>query len=145
MISGVSAETAATRERTRTRTILAIDDDPNIGRLLGKVLGQRGYHIVQASDGSEGLEIAARIRPDFITLDIMMPKMDGWLVLKEMKRTEALRDIPVAILSICDEKKLGYHLGASDYLLKPFDIEDLHGMIDRFEDRTWGSEGRVDQ
>jgi DNA-binding response OmpR family regulator len=133
------------REEKTTRTILAIDDDPNIGPLLGKVLRQRGYDVVTASNGPEGLEKAARIRPDIVTLDIMMPKMDGWLVLKEMKRQEELRDIPVAILSICDERKLGHRLGAFDYLLKPFDIEDLLCLIDRFESAAGNSGRRADR
>lgn len=127
-------DAGASGKTKRTRTLLAIDDDPNIGPLLGKVLEQRGYKVVSASNGNEGLEKAVELKPDFITLDIMMPEKDGWLVLKEMKQNETLREIPVAILSICDEKKLGYELGVFDYLLKPFDIEELHHMIDRLED-----------
>ncbi|MFQ6103641.1 MAG: response regulator transcription factor [Candidatus Glassbacteria bacterium] len=115
------------------RTILAIDDDPSVASLLSAILGRRGYRIIAALDGRQGLAKAIEIKPHFITLDIMMPGMDGWTVLKELKRINELKDIPVVILSVFDEKKLGYKLGAFDYLVKPFAMEDLFSVVEKVE------------
>ncbi len=115
----------------QNRVILSIDDDPNISFILSTVFQGRGYDVVSAPDGKTGLAKAIEIRPDLITLDISMPEMDGWLVLKELKRTRQVKSIPVVILSIFDEKKLGYDLGAFDYLVKPFEIDDIFSVVDR--------------
>ena len=115
----------------RKRVILSIDDDPNIPLIRNTVFADRGYEVVAAPDVRRGLAKAIAIRPDLITLDISMPEMDGWLVLKELKRIHELKNIPVIILSIFDEKKLGYDLGAYDYLVKPFEINDIFSVVDR--------------
>lgn len=115
----------------KNRVILSIDDDPNISFILSTVFQGRGYDVVSAPDGKTGLAKAIEIRPDLITLDISMPEMDGWLVLKELKRTRQVKSIPVVILSIFDEKKLGYDLGAFGYLVKPFEIDDIFSVVDR--------------
>jgi len=116
-----------------SRLLLSIDDDPNIGEILDSLVRQRGYDIATASNGIEGLEKAIEMKPDLITLDITMPGMDGWLLLKKLKSTDEVKDIPVVVLSVFDEKKMGYELGAFDYLLKPFDIDDIFGLLDRVE------------
>jgi DNA-binding response OmpR family regulator len=115
------------------KTVLSIDDDPNIAIILESVLGEKGYEVIPALDGKEGLLKAIKLKPHLITLDISMPEMDGWMVLKELKCLDEVRKIPVVILSIFDEKKLGYALGAFDYLVKPFDIDDLCSVVDRAE------------
>ena len=128
--------------KVKSRTLLSIDDDPNISFILDSLLKTRGYDVVSALDGREGLARAIDLKPDLITLDISMPEMDGWQVLKELKRLEEVKDIPVVILSIFDEKKLGYDLGAFDYLLKPFEIEDMYSIMDRVEKTHEGSSER---
>jgi CheY-like chemotaxis protein len=105
------------------QVVLAIDDDPDVIYLLRENLAEVGYRVVGALSGREGLQKARELRPLAITLDILMPQKDGWQVLHEIKADAATRAIPVIVLSIVDNKSLGYRLGAFDYLLKPFDRE----------------------
>jgi signal transduction histidine kinase/CheY-like chemotaxis protein len=107
------------------RIVLAIDDDPDVIYLLQENLAEAGYRVMGAAGGEEGLQKARELRPFAITLDILMPRKDGWQTLHELKADTATRDIPVIVLSIVDNKDLGYRLGAFDYLLKPFDREAI--------------------
>jgi signal transduction histidine kinase/CheY-like chemotaxis protein len=107
------------------RVVLAIDDDPDVIYLLRENLAEAGYRVVGATSGEEGLQQARALRPFAITLDILMPHKDGWQLLHELKADAATRDIPVIVLSIVDNKDLGYRLGAFDYLIKPFDREAI--------------------
>jgi PAS domain S-box-containing protein len=107
------------------RVVLAIDDDPDVIYLLRENLAEAGYRVVGALSGREGLQKARELRPLAITLDILMPKKDGWQVLHELKADTATRDVPIIVLSVVDNKVLGYRLGAFDYLLKPFDRETI--------------------
>jgi adenylate cyclase len=111
--------------------VLAIDDDPNMLYLLRENLGEAGYRVVTAEGGAEGVEKARALRPQAIVLDILMPHKDGWQVLHELKAEPSTRDIPVIVLSIIDQKDLGYRLGAFDYLLKPFEREALVATLAR--------------
>jgi CheY-like chemotaxis protein/anti-sigma regulatory factor (Ser/Thr protein kinase) len=107
------------------KVVLAIDDDPDVIYLLRENLAEAGYRVVGALSGREGLQKARELRPLAITLDILMPQTDGWQMLHELKADAATRDIPVIVLSIVDNKNLGYRLGAFDYLMKPFDRETI--------------------
>jgi CheY-like chemotaxis protein/nitrogen-specific signal transduction histidine kinase len=107
------------------KVVLAIDDDPDVIYLLRENLAEAGYHVVGALSGREGLQKARELRPLAITLDILMPQQDGWQVLHELKVDATTRAIPVIVLSIVDNKALGYRLGACDYLMKPFDRETI--------------------
>ena len=82
-----------------------------------------------AQGGEEGLQRARELRPDAITLDVMMPGMDGWAVLSALKADPDVADIPVVMLTIVDDRNLGYALGASDYLTKPIDRERLTAVL----------------
>ncbi len=115
----------------RGKTVLAIDDDPNVLYLLRENLSEYGYRVVGARNGQEGLQKIREMRPFAIILDIMMPQTDGWQVLHEVKSDAATRDIPIIVLSIVDQKHLGYRLGAFDYLLKPFDRDTILSTLDR--------------
>ena len=88
-------------------------------------LESAGYSVVTASGGREGLRLARELRPAAVTLDVMMPDLDGWTVLAAMKGDPTLADIPVVLMTMADEKKRGYSLGASDYLVKPVDRDKL--------------------
>jgi PAS domain S-box-containing protein len=112
--------------------VLAIDDDPNAIYLLRENLAEVGYRVVGATSSEDGLAMARRLNPSAITLDIVMPVKDGWQVLHDLKADPKTRDIPVIMLSIVDQKDLGYRLGASDYLLKPFDREAVVETLSRF-------------
>jgi CheY-like chemotaxis protein len=107
------------------KILLAIDDDPEVLRLLRDSLTGTGYTMVGASSGDEGLALARKLRPCVITLDIMMPHRDGWSVLQTLKSDPELRLIPVIILSILDNKALGFSLGTADYIVKPFERRTL--------------------
>jgi CheY-like chemotaxis protein/anti-sigma regulatory factor (Ser/Thr protein kinase) len=113
------------------KIILAIDDDPDVIYLLRENLTEAGYRVVGATRGEEGLQQARALRPLAITLDILMPHKDGWQLLHELKTDATTRDIPIIVLSIVDNKALGYQLGAFDYLLKPFDREAILAALTR--------------
>jgi signal transduction histidine kinase/DNA-binding response OmpR family regulator len=122
-------EPAAVREAGKV--VLAIDDDPDVIYLLRENLTEAGYRVVGAMSGEEGLQKAREFRPFAITLDILMPHKDGWEILRQLKVDTATQDIPIIVLSIVDNKQLGYMLGAFDYLLKPFDREAILAALAR--------------
>jgi CheY-like chemotaxis protein len=115
----------------RAQRILVIDDDPTARDLLRRALDREGFDVVCAGSGEEGLRVAREVRPSAITLDVMMPQMDGWAVLAALKGDSDLREIPVIILSIVDNRSLGFALGASDYLTKPVDRERLMAALQK--------------
>jgi CheY-like chemotaxis protein/anti-sigma regulatory factor (Ser/Thr protein kinase) len=106
-------------------SVLVIDDEAAVRDLMQRFLTREGFRVVTAPGGEEGLRRARELRPDAITLDVMMPGMDGWAVLSALKADPDVADIPVIMLTIVDDKNLGYALGASDYLTKPIDRERL--------------------
>ena len=116
-------------------TILIIDDDPEIVEFTKKRLERSGYRVLGALDGTEGVAIAIKEKPDLILLDIMMPLKDGYTVLRELKENGATRDTPVIMLTAksgsgsvleCQE------CGATDYFIKPFDWEELLRYIKKY-------------
>jgi CheY-like chemotaxis protein len=113
-------------------TVLVIDDDAAVRDLMQRFLAKEGFRVVTASGGEEGLRRARELRPDAITLDVMMPGMDGWAVLSALKADPDVADIPVVMLTIVDDKNLGYALGASDYLTKPIDRERLVTVLKQY-------------
>jgi PAS domain S-box-containing protein len=117
--------------RSGAKVVLAIDDDPNVVYLLQENLADAGYTVVGASSGQDGLRMARTLQPRAITLDIMMPGTDGWQVLHALKTDPQTREIPVVLISIVDQKELGFRLGATDYIVKPFEREALIGALAR--------------
>ncbi|MFT0861126.1 response regulator [Ancylobacter sp. G4_0304] len=113
-------------------TVLVVDDDAAVHEVLAATLGKEGYHLIHAHDGHEALEIMRREPPDIVTLDVMMPKIDGWSVLGIMKSDPALDHIPVIMLTIVDDRTLGYSLGAAEYMTKPIDRHRLLALIHKF-------------
>jgi len=113
-------------------TILVVDDDPVVHDLMTRYLTKEGFRAVIASDGEQALRLARQIHPIAITLDVMMPRMDGWAVLSALKFDPDTADIPVIMLSMIDDKNLGFALGASGYLTKPVDRDRLHTMLAKF-------------
>jgi signal transduction histidine kinase/CRP-like cAMP-binding protein len=113
------------------RIVLAIDDDPDAIYLLGENLSEAGYQVIGATSGDEGVQKAREIQPFAITLDITMPRKDGWQVLHDLKTDPATRDIPVIMLTMVDKKLLGYRLEAADYLLKPVDNRAMVAALQR--------------
>jgi CheY-like chemotaxis protein len=125
--SQASGEAAVQRPRAVAGegTILVVDDDPTVLDLMRRFLEREGFSVVTASGGQEGLRLAREIQPAAITLDVMMPDLDGWTVLAAIKGDPELAEIPVVLASIVDEKSRGYSLGAVDYMIKPIDRERL--------------------
>jgi DNA-binding response OmpR family regulator len=112
--------------------ILVIDDDPSVGDLVRRFLGKEGFLVVTAAGGEEGLRLAAEMRPDIITLDALMPGMDGWTVLSQLKADTELAAVPVIMLTMLDDKSLGFSLGASDFLTKPIRRDVLLTTVQRY-------------
>ncbi|MBT9311969.1 response regulator [Leptothoe kymatousa TAU-MAC 1615] len=112
------------------KTILVIDDDQDAREILRRSLDEAGYNVVCASNGEQGLALAEELLPDAITLDVMMPQMDGWSVLRQLKEKPTVADIPVILLSIVDDRPMGHSLGAADYLTKPIDRRRLLGVLE---------------
>jgi PAS domain S-box-containing protein len=110
-------------------TLLVIDDDPSVLELTGRFLSRDGFRVVTAANGEDGLRLARQVRPAIITLDVRMPGMDGWAVLKALKADAALAGIPVVMLSIVDDKYVGQDMGAADYLTKPIDWNRLAAIL----------------
>jgi len=112
--------------------VLVIDDEEEVRTVLHKYLSKLGYGVTSAKNGEEGLRLAKQVLPDVIILDVMMPKMDGWEVLSHLKADAELAHIPVIILSLMEDKSVGYSLGASDYLIKPVDREQLSKVLQKY-------------
>ena len=113
-------------------SVLVIDDDPTVHALMRRFLNREGYRVSSALSGSEGLDMARELQPHVITLDVMMPEMDGWTVLTRLKADPEIAEIPVVMLTIVSNKSMGYALGASEYLLKPVDRSRLTRVLDIF-------------
>ena len=111
---------------------LVIDDDPAVRDLMQNFLGKEGYRVALAANGEEGLRLAREVRPDVITLDVMMPGMDGWAVLTALKSDLRLADIPVILLTIMDNRSMGFALGAAEYLTKPVERERLLAVLRKY-------------
>ena len=113
------------------KVILAIDDDPQVISLYERYLNPQGYHVVALTDPSKAKEKILEIRPYAVTLDIMMPNIDGWTVLTTLKSDPETRHYPVVICSIMEQSDKGFNLGASDYLVKPILEEDIVNAISK--------------
>ena len=110
-------------------TVLVVDDDPTVLILLAKTLEKEGYRVISARNGVEALALAREHRPQAITLDVLMPRMDGWGTLKELKADAELRDIPVIMVTILNERGMAIPLGAADFMTKPVDRQRLTAIL----------------
>jgi len=122
-------ERAAVSVSADAPTVLVIDDDPQVRELLQRNFAAAGMQTIEAINGDDGLRMARENKPDVITLDVMMPKADGWSVLTALKADPKTADIPVVMISIVENKQLGFSLGAAEYLTKPIEREKLIGVI----------------
>jgi diguanylate cyclase (GGDEF)-like protein/PAS domain S-box-containing protein len=116
--------------RDEAPLILVVEDDNATAELLTLHLSQAGYKVAHAYNGEEAIEKALTMRPFAITLDVMLPKKDGWEVLQTLKCDPGTADIPVIIHSVIDNKELAFALGATDYLIKPLEKEALLAKLD---------------
>jgi DNA-binding response OmpR family regulator len=120
---------------TNTKRILCIEDEPEMIDLIRLILGRRGFEVVGAAGGKEGLEKIRQGPPDLVLLDLMMPDMDGWEVYQQMKADEKTKDIPVIVVTAkaqSIDKVLGLHIAkVDDYIAKPFSPQDLLNSVDK--------------
>jgi adenylate cyclase len=119
-------------EKASVSRVLVIDDEETVRDLMRRFLTREGLEAVTAKNGVEGLALARELKPALITLDVLMPDLDGWSVLEALKADPVIADIPVVMLTILDEKTKGYALGADDYLTKPLDRERLRKVLARY-------------
>jgi signal transduction histidine kinase/CheY-like chemotaxis protein len=112
--------------------VLVIDDDPAQRDLIQRFLTKEGFCVRGAGSGEEGLRLAHQLRPVAITLDVMMPRMDGWTVLAALKSDTALRDIPVIMVTMVDDPERGFALGAADFATKPVNRQRLSMILKKF-------------
>jgi len=113
------------------KTILAVDDDPSVIYVLKKYLEGEGYQVVPAHNGAEAIRLAREVKPFAITLDIMIPGRDGWEVINELKGDPATEHIPIVVISILDNKSLGFSLGVTEYLTKPVERNTVLNALGR--------------
>ena len=112
--------------------VLVVDDEPDIARLIETYIRRMGYRTILARTGREALQKARELRPDLITLDVLLPDMDGFRALTTLKRDPRTREIPVVFISIVQDEHQGLRLGACAYLPKPLDEERLRSVLRRF-------------
>lgn len=127
-----SGPTTLSSDSNSSDLILVIDDDPTTRDLMQRFLSKEGFRVEVAAGGAEGLRLTQELRPAAITLDVMMPGMDGWAVLTTLKANPDLADIPVVMLTMVDDKNLGFALGASDYLTKPIERDRLATVLHKY-------------
>ena len=113
-------------------TILVIDDDTAVRDLMSRFLTKLGFNVVAAASGEEGLRLAKQVQPRIITLDVIMPGMNGWVVLNQIKADPELAKIPVIMVTIVDNEVMGFDLGASSYLIKPIDRDRLALLLEKY-------------
>jgi signal transduction histidine kinase/DNA-binding response OmpR family regulator/HAMP domain-containing protein len=131
-VAGITREVelaTASPEKDRCITVLIVDDDPASRDLLSTSLKREGYRTVQASGGDEALQLARKLRPDAITLDVLMPKTDGWAVLGALKSDPDLCDIPVIMVTVAPDRAIGLSLGAAEVMTKPVDRSELASLL----------------
>jgi signal transduction histidine kinase/DNA-binding response OmpR family regulator len=116
----------------KRQVVLVVDDDAAIHELLIRQLSREGFAVISAHNGTDAIEVARRYIPDVITLDVMMPGMDGWQVLAELKSDDKLKDIPVVMMTMVDNRTQGMALGAVDYLIKPIERNTLMKTLHRY-------------
>ena len=114
-------------------TVLVIDDDPDARDLITRCLSKQGFLVHSSASGEGGLQLAKELRPDAITLDVMMPSMDGWTVLSALKADPDLADIPVIMMTFLNDKNQGWELGAAEYLRKPFDYKGFVALLNKYQ------------
>ena len=127
----ISKEARVTEAAPGASTILVIDDDPTVHDLMRRFLTKEGYRVAIAPGGKEGIAMARELKPDLITLDVMMAEMDGWAVLTALKADPQVAEIPVIVLTMFDDKEMGFALGATDYMTKPINRDRLVSVLRR--------------
>ncbi|MGD2032535.1 MAG: response regulator [Gammaproteobacteria bacterium] len=130
--AAAKATPAIASEPGKKQVVLVIDDDASALELLSRNLHGAGLEVVTASNGREGLDLAKTLKPLAITLDVLMPGMDGWEILRALKADPETEDIPVIMVTMTDDSELGYALGATEFLTKPVRRSELVHLLERY-------------
>ncbi|RLC64114.1 MAG: two-component system response regulator [Chloroflexi bacterium] len=119
----------------KKKVVVCIEDEPEMIDLVRLILGRKGFDLVGAVGGREGLETVRRLKPDLVLLDLMMPDMDGWELYQQMKADDALKNIPVIVVTAkaqSIDKVLGLHIAkVDDYVTKPFGPQELLQSVNK--------------
>lgn len=134
MVAVAAPATAGNAGSPQQPVVLVIDDDAAAQDLMRTFLSRQGLHVIQATSGEEGLQLAKESKPALITLDVLMPEMDGWGVLARLKADPELAAIPVVMLTLGEDEPKGFALGATDFLTKPIDRDDFVRLLNRYRD-----------
>ena len=134
-LTGTVVAPAETRE-----LILVVEDDEATRSMISRRLKEAGFRTVEAGGGAQAISAARELRPSVITLDMVMPSVDGWTVLAALRDDPRTHDIPVVVASVIDDREIAISLGAADYVAKPFSVDDLLGVVERL---LTGGKGRV--
>ncbi len=129
-VEEVVADVEAPADEGSGARVLVVDDDAAARDLLRRMLARQGFAVTTAASGEEGLRLARELRPAAITLDVMMPGLDGWAVLRELKDDPATADIPVVVVSVLKDGSLAYALGAKGFLSKPIARDRLRSLLE---------------
>jgi CheY-like chemotaxis protein len=121
--------------------VLVVDDDAAARELVMRYLEKDGHRVLLAGDGDEGLRLAREMRPDLITLDVMMPRMNGWTMLEKLREDPALAAIPVVLLTVVDHEDQALASGAKELLTKPIDRERLAAVVNKYTQRGRAAAG----
>jgi len=130
-ITGAAFRSGSLAPGAHQGKVLIIDDDPSMRDALSRMLTRQGFWVAVSGDGEEGLRMARSLRPHVITLDISMPVVDGWQVLSRLKADPELKDIPVILVTMLNDRARGFSLGASEFLTKPITREELVSALQR--------------
>ena len=125
------------------KTILIVEDDPNISELVQMYLEKEGYSTRVASDGRQGIDLFRQVRPDLVLLDIMLPVMDGWSVLRTIRQDSKAPVIMLTAKSETNDKVQGLKQGADDYLTKPFEMKELLARVEAVLRRAGGEDDKL--
>jgi len=132
-VEGAEERSAGKKSEPGQKTVLCVDDDEGVITLFRRYLSKQGYRVIGLTESTTVMEVAQRIQPFAITLDVMMPKKDGWQVIQELKSDPKTQDIPVIMCSIVSDKDQGISLGASGYLVKPIMEKELLAALERLD------------
>jgi signal transduction histidine kinase/CheY-like chemotaxis protein len=130
-IVNAPSDTASAQEDTPRATVLVIDDERATRDLLGDALAREGYRVVTAPGGRNGLRLAKETKPDAVILDVIMPDVDGWTVLRSLKSDPELCEVPVILVTVLGDREMGIALGAAEHISKPIDPPELLRTLDR--------------
>jgi signal transduction histidine kinase/CheY-like chemotaxis protein len=125
----ISATAAIPEGAEQAALVMVVDDDPNARDLLAATVRREGYRVIEATDGEAVVTLARRWHPDVVTLDVLMPRMDGWAVLTALKSDPELAEIPVIIVTVLADRGIAVSLGAAEFLTKPVDRARLAATI----------------